>query len=103
MNKKSEIADCSCEEKVFVDQYGYSYYKNGEIARGAQGVVYATDKPNILVKVALCKNNQETENANAEIENQIYDKVRTLPIMHGTNIVIPLTILKAHLPSYKSL
>ena len=99
MNKKSEIADCSCEEKVFVDQYGYSYYKNGEIARGAQGVVYATDKPNILVKVALCKNNQETENANAEIENQIYDKVRTLPIMHGTNIVIPLTILKS-IPGY---
>lgn len=99
MNKKSEITDSSYKESFFIDQYGYSFYKHQEVARGAQGVVYTTDKPNILVKVALCKNNQENENTNTEIENQIYDKVRTLPIMHGTNIVTPLTILKS-IPGY---
>lgn len=95
MNKKNEITDSSYKESFFIDQYGYSFDKNKEIARGAQGVVYTTDKPNILVKVALCKNNQETAKTNITVENQIYDKVRTLPIMHGANIVVPLTILKS--------
>ena len=93
MNKNSESTDCNCERKVFVDQYGYSYYKTAEIARGAQGIVYTTDKPNILVKVGSNNNDADVT------ENQVYDKVRTLPIMKGTNIVIPLTVLK-DIPGY---
>ncbi len=76
------------------DQYGHRYLLTKELAKGAQGAVYITNIPNLLVKISTSNEDSTVDEGRILLKNKAYDMVRILPIGKNTNIILPLSILE---------
>lgn len=97
-NKKNN--DKSNEESIMIiDSFGHKYVTKGEISRGGQGVVYYTNDPLVVVKIALDENKKEMTDKNTSLNeiskrNEDFFKQLKLPLPKKINITFPFSTLK---------
>lgn len=82
------------EKRSVTDQYGHQYLLTKELSKGAQGAVYVTNLPNLLVKISASNDDNIVDEDTILFKNKVYDMVRILPIGKKTNIILPLSILE---------
>lgn len=77
----------------YTDVFGNHHTCLKAISRGGQGVVYRTQTPNLVVKLA-CEDQLPIKDAERmERVNREYDTIRLLPIPQGLHITLPLATL----------
>lgn len=77
--------------KEVFDINGKNYDLTSEITRGGQGVIYITKESDKIIKLEL---NGKGEFIKKENQIDKFEYLRLLPIDRGTNITLPLTVLK---------
>ena len=79
------------DEYKVTDEYGNIHYKNEELARGGQGVVYRTTDSNLAIKQPLNSDGQiDMDSVRRERFRKLYRNIRTLPLPKGIHISLPL-------------
>lgn len=79
-------------KEMYIDRYGRSHVVSKVLSSGGQGIVYRTEEPNILLKLEWNPITQEIEKNTSN--NDKFDNIRILPLLEGTNLTLPQTILK---------
>ena len=78
----------------YIDEFNNIHYKDDELGRGGQGVVFKTKDADTVIKVAL--SNEKTITDKKEIE-RFHQKIKRLifkPIPNDINIATPLAVIK---------
>lgn len=77
---------------IYTDVYGRNHIISKILSSGGQGVVYKTEDDTILLKLEW---NGETKEIIKDTSNNTkFDKIRTLPFIEKTNIILPQATLK---------
>lgn len=77
----------------YTDRFGYRHICLKPVSKGGQGIVYRTQTPNLVIKLA-CEDDMPIKGAQrVESINREYDDIRLLPIPQGLHITLPLATL----------
>lgn len=79
-------------KETYIDTYGRRHETSKVLSSGGQGIVYLTEEPNVLIKLEW---NPLTQKIEEDIrKNDKFDNIRILPLLEGTNLTLPQTILR---------
>ena len=76
---------------TLIDQYGNQHVLTSELARGGQGVVYRTSDADLAIKQPLAQDDGPDRGSDLQ---QLFQKVRCLPLPPRIPISLPLAVLR---------